>query len=104
MNFFRKRDADHELDSEFRFHLDQQIAAHIASGLAPEEARRRALLEFGGLQQAKESVRDMKWFGALENIFRDIHFGLRQLCKNPGFTAVAILTLGIGIGANNRHL
>src|SRR5882724_335771 len=100
MNFFRKRDADHELDSEFRFHLDQQIAAHIASGLAPEEARRRALLEFGGLQQTKESVRDMKWFGALENIFRDIHFGLRQLCKNPGFTAVAILTLGIGIGAN----
>jgi len=99
MHFFRKRNADPDIESELRFHVDQQIAAHVAAGLPPEEARRRALLEFGGLQQTKESVRDIVVFPFLDSLLRDVRFALRKARKDLYFFFVTLFTLALGIGA-----
>ncbi|MDE3181452.1 MAG: hypothetical protein KGM47_17550, partial [Acidobacteriota bacterium] len=98
--FFRRARTEKRLDAELRFHLEQQIADYIAVGMPPEEASRRARLEFGSFDQVKEDVRDLGAAHFLETIIRDVRYGLRQLRRNPGFTAVAIITLALGIGAN----
>ena len=91
---------DKRLDSELQFHLEQQIADYIASGMSPAEARRRANLEFGGVERFKEECREARWENRLELLLHDLQFAFRGLRKNPRFTVAAILALALGIGAS----
>ena len=99
-SLFHREDVDDELNDELRFHIDQKTQTYIAQGLSLAEARRRAMLDFGGLAKRTEECRDARGTAWLEDATHDLTFAARQLRKTPGFTAVAILTLALGIGAN----
>src|SRR3984893_16824852 len=88
------------LDSELHFHLEQQIADYVASGVPPAEARRRANLEFGSVEGFKEECRETRWENQLDTFIRDFRFALRGLLKDRRFAFVSIFALALAIGAS----
>lgn len=99
-SLLRRGTVERELEDELQFHFDEQVEKHMRAGLTREEAARRTRLEFGGLSQVKEDLRQSRGIPFLETMARDVTFALRQLRRTPGFTVTVLLILALGIGAN----
>src|SRR5437870_3898323 len=97
----RRSRMESDMDAELRFHIEAFAQELVRSGVPREEALRRARIEFGGLERAKEECRDARGVNFIESLIQDLRYGLGMLCKNPGFASTVILTLGLGIGLNS---
>src|ERR1700688_2734135 len=100
-SLFRKQTVERELGSELRFHIERQVEENLAAGMSPQEARRAAVREFGGVEQVKEDCRDTRRANYVENLIKDIRYGFRMFRKSPSFTFFAVAVLALGIAANS---
>ena len=91
---------DRQLDAELRFHIDMEAEKYVRQGMTPEAARRTALRRFGPMERLKDETREARGLAWLEQLMQDVKYGARMLARNPSFTLFAVLTLGLGIGAN----
>ncbi|HLI34403.1 MAG TPA: permease prefix domain 1-containing protein, partial [Terriglobia bacterium] len=99
-SFFRKREFDQDLEREISSHIEMAVEENLRQGMIPEEARRQALVRFGGMEQAKERHREARGLPLLDSIVQDLRYTFRTLRRDRAFAVIAVLILGLGIGAN----
>src|SRR5262249_44438898 len=99
-SLLHKGDAEREMDEELRDYLEAAVQEKVRAGMSPEQAQRAAQIEFGAMESVKEEIRSVSWETFVEGLWKDLRFGWRLLASSPVFTAAAILSLALGIGAN----